>query len=609
MSTDIHYAVTVADPAAHLFQVRLRIARPDPAGQRLTLPAWIPGSYMIRDFARNIVELDAWHAGALLPSHKLDKQTWQLAPASGAVEVAYSVYAWDLSVRAAYLDQTRAYFNGTSLLLRVVGQESLPHQMSIALPSEDPYRGWRVATTLPGVQIDERGLGLYQAPDYAALIDHPVEIGTHSSLSFAAAGAPHEMVIAGRHACDHVRLGADLERICSEHARMFGELPVQRYLFMTMATGDGYGGLEHRDSTSLMCARDDLPRPDMDEPDEGYRRFLGLCSHEYFHLWNVKRIRPERLKQADLSSEVHTELLWAFEGITSYYDELALARAGCITPKSFLALFAQTITRVQRGSGRRKQSVAESSFDAWTKFYKQDENAPNAIVSYYTKGALVAFGLDMLLRDASRDQVSLDDLMRALWQRYGKVDIGVPEHGIAELANELAGRDVSEFFSRYVNGTAELPLADWLRSVGVGMVLRPATDIKDQGTAADAAPDAGDPRPALGARWTAENGLARLTHVFDGGMAQAAGLSAGDRIIAVDHLQVTPDTLAKRIAQAPIDKTLAVHAFRRDELLRFDLRVHAPPADTATLWLLPDDQLTPAQLARRRAWLGQRDGA
>jgi predicted metalloprotease with PDZ domain len=230
------------------------------------------------------------------------------------------------------------------------------------------------------------GFGRYRAQGSADLIDHPVEMGDFLHTQFLAAGTPHEIAIYGRHRADLGRLSRDLQKVCEEHANLFGELPPDRYLFLMMVVGQGYGGLEHRDSTSLICSRADLPVPGQTEVTEGYRRLLGLCSHEYFHLWNVKRIQPARIQSSDLSGEVHTRLLWAFEGFTSYYDDLALVRCGLITERDYLDLLAQTITRVMRVNGRTKQSVAESSFDAWTKFYKQDENAPNAIVSYYAKG-------------------------------------------------------------------------------------------------------------------------------------------------------------------------------------------------------------------------------
>lgn len=603
MPSVLTYRVSVADAAAHLFDVELTLAGDVAAGQRLTLPAWIPGSYMIRDFARNIVSIRAEGPAAALPLRKLDKQTWAFDDPAADVRVRYHVYAWDLSVRSAYLDRSRAYFNGTSLFLRVSGCEQLPHEVIITRPAGAGFTDWRVATTLPAVDVDRDGFGHRRADNYEALIDYPVEVTAHTPIAFQAADVPHEMVIAGRHDCDRARLADDLTRICNQHVAMFGELPVSHYLFITMATGDGYGGLEHRDSTSLMCARDDLPRPGMDKPDEGYRRFLGLCSHEYFHLWNVKRIRPEVLKQADLSAEAHTELLWAFEGFTSYYDELALVRAGCIDRISYLELLAQTVTRVLRCAGRHTQSVAESSFDAWTKFYKQDENAPNAIVSYYTKGALVAFGLDMTLRDVSSDSVTLDDLLRALWQHHGKPDVGVPEDGILTLANALSGADLSDFFARYVHGTDELPLADWLGRVGVGVQQRPAADPADQGKACEDPPAPAQAKPTLGGRWVADNGAAKLTHVFTGGAAHAAGLSAGDRLLAVDGIQALPDKLATRIAKLPVGTQVDVHAFRRDELMTFTLTAQPAPADTVTLWPLADAQLSDAQRRRRDAWL------
>ena len=608
MSYPIQYRIIPADPAGHYFDVSLSISAPDPAGQLLTLPAWIPGSYMIRDFARNIVAIRASSAGTPVALRKSDKQTWQASPVSGELRIDYRVYAWDLSVRAAHLDQTHAYFNGPSVFLRVVGQESAPCGVELQRPPDDAGKDWRVATTLPPDDVDSAGFGQYVAPGYDALIDYPVEIADWTELTFEVAGVPHAMAITGRHVCDADRLATDLTRVCSQHAQLFGgELPLSRYLFLTLAVGDGYGGLEHADSTSLMCSRDDLPAPGLEKPTEGYRRFLGLCSHEYFHLWNVKRIKPARLAAADLSHEVHTELLWAFEGITSYYDDLALVRCGCIDRRSYLELLAQTITRVMRGAGRFKQSVAESSFDAWTKFYKQDENAPNAIVSYYAKGGLVALGLDMVMRQRSADRVSLDDLMRGLWERYGKTGIGVPEQGIETLASELTGTDLADYFARSVHGTEDLPLADWFAGMGIGMRLRAAAKPDDPGGVCDA-PGA-DERPTpdrlvIGARFRAAGDFVELTHVFEGGAAHAAGLSAGDRLIALDGLQVKADTLATRIGQSGAPMPRTVHALRRDELMSFQLTPRPAPPDTCDLWLLDDAQLTAEQRARRDAWLG-----
>ncbi len=598
----IHYQVQPVSPQAHLFEVVLRIAQPAPEGQVLTLPAWIPGSYMIRDFARNIITLHASSGGKRVAAEKTDKQTWRCAAVNGELEVSYQVYAWDLSVRAAHLDTTHGYFNGTSLFLKVVGQEYAGCSVEILPPEGAEYRGWRMATTLPADGAEHLGFGRYRAADYDELVDHPVEMGAFTFVSFEAAGTPHEIAITGRHQADTERLCRDLQAICEYQIGLFGELPpMERYLFQVLALGDGYGGLEHRSSTSLICKRTDLPRVDDKEVSEGYREFLGLCSHEYFHLWNVKRIRPAVFQQADLSREVHTRLLWAFEGITSYYDDLSLLRSGRIDRQSYLDLLARMITRVLRGSGRLKQTLEESSFDAWTKFYKQDENAPNAIVSYYAKGALVALALDLTIRRHSGGEQSLDDLMRALWLRHGREDIGVGEGDIEALAAEISGADLSGFFDQALRGTADLPLKELLAEVGVELLLRPARDAKDRGGAGKGESAAAVQKPVLGAGFQADGAGAKLTVVLDGGAAQQAGLAAGDVIVAVDGIRASGEGLEAQISRVPAGISVSVHAFRRDELMRFDLRPQPAPLDTCELRLF--DSLSESRQAALSAWL------
>ncbi|WP_456379837.1 M61 family metallopeptidase [Thiolapillus sp.] len=601
----IVYRIIPRYPTKHLFRVTLAIDQPDPEGQRLSMPAWIPGSYMIRDFAKNIISINALCDGEPVALAKLDKQTWRAAPVSGALVVEYEVYAWDLSVRGAYLDTTRGFFNGTSMFLQVAGQEHMPSLVHMEKPAGEECASWKLATSMRAVSVDQSGFGSHAADSYADLIDHPVEMGHFQELEFAVDDVPHRMTFSGKCHFDKNRVSRDLQRICTYHARFFGELPIKSYLFLIMASGDGYGGLEHMDSTSLLCKRDDLPSLGMGETTAGYIKFLGLCSHEYFHLWNVKRIRPEVFKQADLSREVYTELLWAFEGITSYYDDLALVRSGCIEPKKYLELLARTITRVMRSSGRLKQTVAESSFDAWTRFYQQDENAPNVIISYYSKGALVAFGLDMQLRESTREQRSLDDFMRKLWEEHGKKDKGVTEGALEQLANAVAGTDLAEFFARAVHDTQELPLEEWLASVGIGYQLRPARNQEDWGGVRDESGEV-EPKPVLGARYRQQGDLVELAQVFDGGSAQEAGLAAGDRLIAIDGLQATAKNLDTLIGQFDPGAKVQVHAFRRDELMSFSLCIQAAPRDTCELWFLPQEKCTPSQLARRRNWLNEK---
>ena len=591
MITPVLYTIQAVQPAAHLFEVSLRLAEPDPAGQVFSLPAWIPGSYMIREFARNIVSLSAEAGGKAVPATKLDKHSWRLpAGIQGPVTLRYTVYAWDLSVRSAHLDQTHGFFNGTSVFLAAHGHEDAPHRVNIRPPKGLEDARWRVATSLPEAAgekgaAERYGFGLYRADSYDDLIDHPVEMGTFTLGEFEACGVPHAVAITGRHDCDMGRLLADLKPVCERQIRLFGEpAPMSRYFFLTTAVGDGYGGLEHRASTALLCSRADLPHVGMDEATDGYRQFLGLCSHEYFHTWNVKRIKPAAFVPYRLAEENYTRLLWAFEGFTSYYDDLMLVRSQRIGLDDYLKLLAKTITQVHKGSGRHKQSVAESSFEAWTKYYRQDENSPNAIVSYYTKGALVALLLDLRLRAESHGARSLDTLMQALWQRHGQTGIGVAEDGIFALAAELGGEALAGWLQELVEGTAELPLEQALRRVGLKLAWELAS-----------------PAPGIGVRTVAEGEMLKIANVFDGGAAQAAGLSAGDVLVAIDGLKATAGSFDKLLARRLAGDSAKIHVFRRDELMRFEVELRAPLADTAKLAVDPDAGAN--AIALREAWL------
>lgn len=595
----VHYRITPSHPEAHIYTVELTINHPEPAGQVVSLPAWIPGSYMIRDFAKNIVTIEAHAAGKPVAMEKLDKQRWQCAPCPEPLLIRYTVYAWDLSVRSAHLDTTHGYFNGTSVFLRVEGQEQQPCSIDIHAPDGDEYSQWRIATTLPSHDSKTWGFGRFEAADYDELIDHPVEMGEFTLLEFEARGIPHAMVLTGKHYADTERLARDLTKVCEYHIDLFGEAPFERYLFQTMVVGNGYGGLEHRSSTSLMCNRDDLPLPGDTSVSENYRSFLGLCSHEYFHSWNVKRIKPDVFVPYDLTQESHTPLLWAFEGFTAYYDDLSLVRCGLIPAESYLELLGQTITRVIRGSGRLKQSVSASSFDTWTKFYKQDENAPNAIVSYYTKGSLVALILDLTLRARSNGERSLDDVMRTLWQQYGKPHVGITPQQMEDLIGEIAGEDLSGLLEQALRSTEELPLAECLSHIGIDFMLRQATSNSDKG--GSAGKELKQPALALGVRYGSDPLGAKLLNVFDNGAAQQAGLSAGDVIIAVDGIRATQENIEKLLANHRNNSTVGIHAFRRDELMKFTAPIVEAPKDTCYLVMRSD--VDEEKLTLRNGWL------
>jgi predicted metalloprotease with PDZ domain len=393
--------------------------------------------------------------------------------------------------------------------------------------------------------------------------------------------------------------------LCEWQIRFFGgPAPMDRYVFLATAVGEGYGGLEHRASTALLCSRDDLPRPGVPEASESYRTFLGLASHEYFHAWNVKRIKPAAFTPYDLDRERYTTLLWAFEGVTSYYDDLALVRCGLLRSEDYLETLGRSITQLLRTPGRRRQTVAESSWDAWIKYYRQDENAPNAIVSYYGKGSLVALCLDLHLRSRTAGRRSLDDVMRALWRRYGRSGLGVPEDGVERTAEEASGLKLRPLFDRWLRTTDELPLEAMLATVGVQLEVRPAEGPSDRGgrPAARSAAALAD-RVNLGARTAAEGADLKLTHVLDGGAAQRAALAAGDVIAAIDGIRVTPRTWEARLARLRPGDRVRAHVFRRDELHEVEIAFDAPPADTCVLRL--DKRASTRALRLRHGWLGR----
>mgnify|MGYP002635263028 FL=1 len=578
----IHYSISSSNPAAHYFDIELHIQKPHKNGQIIRLPAWIPGSYMIRDFAKDIVEIKAASNGKPLTLTQLDKSSWQLEPIDQKVVINYRVYAWDLSVRSAHLDTTHGFFNGSSVFLEVVGQGESPCTVEIIRPDNDACKQWRLATTLSRASSDEINFefGLFTANNYEELIDHPVEMGCFTQFDYISGGIRHDVVLTGKFQCDVDRLKNDLEKICAQQINLFSETPpMTRYMFLVMVVGEGYGGLEHRESTSLLCSRNNLPQPGQIKLTEEYRSFLGLCSHEYFHSWNIKRIKPEVFTKPDLSTEVYTPLLWAFEGITSYYDDLALVRCGCITAKEYLELIGQTITRVQRGQGRLRQSAATSSFNAWSKFYKQDENSVNAIVSYYAKGSLIALCIDLKIRQLTANQHSLDDVMRQLWSNYESTGKGISDFEIQQIINDLLNDDVSEYLHQMIYGVDELPLAEALKYVSVNIDYRVNSGHQDKGGNSKEEL----PLSTIGINVAETNGGLNIVSVNENKSAQRAGLSADDVLIAINGVRATMKSYMGLLALSKPGTQHEFIVFRRDELMRFNVELDKPEQDTAVL--------------------------
>ncbi len=528
----VTYTVTL-DRARHRFAVQLRIAQPE-AVQRVSLPVWIPGSYLVREFARHLSGLQARQGSVDCAVHQIDKCSWDIACTPGKpLLMEYTVYARDPSVRAAWLDEQRGFFNGTSVLLRVHGHEDGAHDVVLRPPTG--AADWQLATAMRAVQADQRGFGRYRSANYDEVVDHPFELGTFWSGQFKAGGVAHRFVVAGAPASfDGARLLRDTQKICETAIRFWhggAKPPHRQYVFMLNVVDDGYGGLEHRASTALICGRRDLPRvgapAEAARVGDGYVTLLGLISHEYFHTWNVKRMRPAEFARYDYTQENYTELLWFFEGFTSYYDDLLLRRAGLIDDAAYLKLLTTGANQVLQAPGRHVQSVAQASFDAWVRYYRPDENTPNSTISYYSKGALVALCLDLTLRQAGAG--TLDDAMRSLWARSGGGPIS--EADIAAVLAEQAGRSLVPELADWVHGTRELPLKALLQAEGVQVLEEPSQWAQ-----------------TLGLRVSESQGTVTVKVVLDGGAAAEAGLAAGDEWLGVEPV---PQTTPGRRAATP----------------------------------------------------------
>ncbi|MBS7808051.1 PDZ domain-containing protein [Variovorax sp. PCZ-1] len=535
----VHYLIEAANVHAHLWRVTLTVAKPARL-QTVSLPVWIPGSYMVREFSKHVQNLSASQDGKACAAEQLDKCTWRIKSSTAKpLVISYEVYAFDNSVRTAWLDAQRAFFNPTSLCLRVEGQEEKEHGLSLnAINSEALCAVFTPAKPLkPSKKASHKLLGEYVFEDYDHLADTPFEIGSDQQCwhgSFTLRGVKHEFVVSGAPASfDGARLLADTKKIVEAELQFWhgkdAQPPFDRYVFMLNAVDDGYGGLEHRASTALICSRRDLPRIGMTKPSEGYTTLLGLISHEYFHTWNVKRLKPQEFLPYDYAQESYTQMLWFFEGFTSYYDDLILRRAGLIDQTQYLRLLSKAINQVQQTPGRKVQSVAQASMDAWVKYYRQDENTPNATVSYYTKGSLVGLCFDLSLRKGGKGSktTSLDEVMRLLWKQSKaseKGQGGITEADFAAALQQLSGRSYAKEIAAWVHGTGDLPLQELLEAHGVSMTAEPGASL----------PMA----QRLGLRVSESSGSLIIKNVLTGGLAQQAGFAPGDEWLAVDDWRI-----------------------------------------------------------------------
>jgi predicted metalloprotease with PDZ domain len=555
----------------------------------VTFPVWTPGSYLIREHSRHIHEIAAVQGGRTVPIAKTAKNVYQLELAArGPVTLTYEVYAHELTVRTSHVDAGHAFLNPVGILPFLPGHERETQQLDIV----DLPDGWDVACALPTERIS-RSVIRFTAADYDELIDSPLECGRHAAsserLAFEVRGVPHEIVLWGRSSLDRARFAADVCRIVEAQAAMFGGLPYRRYLFIALVSDSARGGLEHRASSALLFTRASITRA------KGYEDLLSLVSHELFHAWNVKRIRPAAFAPYDLTRENHTRLLWAFEGLTSYYEDIFLVRAGLMSRARFLELLAERMTTLERTPGRRRLPVAEASYDAWIRYYRQDENSDNSGVSYYLKGSLVGVLLDLEIRRRTDGRRSLDDVLRLLWEEYGSQDRGVPEDGIEAACLRVGGDGLRPLLFEALHTTRDLPLSEALASVGLRVERRPAVSGDDRGGPAPA----GQPlRCDIGIALRVDGDRVRVSTVRRGSPAEEAGVCPGDEIVAVDGLRADPASTSARLHDHSPGATVSITLFRRDELHHLSAVAGSPLLDTFSIVEPPES--TQAV----RAWLG-----
>jgi predicted metalloprotease with PDZ domain len=538
---EISYTVSMSKPWTHLLEVEMRLgwAANSPAQAEVSMPVWTPGSYLVREYARHVENFAAADAGGkALLWRKADKNTWQI-DLQGAKEIVvrYNVYSNELTVRTNELNDSHAFFTPAALLMF-----PKDHLKAASTVRVVPFRDWKIATGLPKVEGREN---TFRAENFDVLYDSPFEVGSFNEISFTVQGKPHRFVVEGEGNYDLARIAKDTTKIIEESYKIFGELPYNDYTFILNLRGGG--GLEHLNSTALQWGRFGFS-------GNGHNNFMTLVAHEYFHLWNVKRIRPDALGPFDYENENYTKLLWVAEGGTAYYESLLVQRAGIITAKEFLDGKAAQIQSLQERPGRFETSLEEASFDAWIKYYRQDENAINNQVSYYDKGEIVSFLLDIEIRAASKGAKSLDDVMRYLYNEFYKKNKNYTPEDYQKVSEMMAGKSLEDFFAKYVRGRADIDYNAILAGVGLQM-----KDNKGRET------------PYLGANLRQDGDRLTISSVPKGTPAYEQGLNASDQIIAVDGARANQTFLQNYLGEKKIGDKVKLTVFRFDTLREIEI--------------------------------------
>ena len=573
-TASLSYQVAMSQPASHLFEVALQIDNWHSATLDLRMPVWTPGSYLVREYARHLQDFSAASGeGKALSSQKLGKNYWQVATEGvSQVKVSYRIYANELTVRTNHLDSTHGYFNGAALFLFIPGLEQQPIEVKIIPPKAD----WHVTTTLPKVEGDNT----FVAKDFDTLVDTPVEIGTQQVHDFEVLGKPHSLAIWNQGNANPEQIIADTTKVIEVEAEMFGGLPYEQYLFLLHLSGSGYGGLEHKDCCTLNYPRFGF------RDREKYERFIQLVAHEFFHLWNVKRIRPKVLERFNYEAESYTTSLWFCEGTTSYYDLLIPLRAGIYDRKTCLKNLSKDLTRYLNTIGRTVQPLGESSYDAWIKLYRRDAYSDNNQISYYLKGQFVSLLIDLLIRAKHHNKRSLDDVMRLMWSRFGQKEVGFSETDLRNTIAEVADDNLDDFFSRYIETTEELPFDDYLRPFGLYLKTVAESDV-----------------PYLGIKVQSENNREAIKFVAAESPAAIGGIDANDELLAIDGIKVSATTLDERLKDYQPEDTVRVTLFHQDELKTLPVTLAKPQSNRYELAI--KDDLSQMQQQNLVGWLGE----
>jgi predicted metalloprotease with PDZ domain len=585
---ELSYTLAFPQPHTHLYEVTFTIGNVAQPQVDIALPVWTPGSYLVREYARHVQDFAANdESGQALQWRKLDKATWRIEAGGGpdklkTVRAFYRVYANELATQTSHLDATHAYFNGASLFMYVPSAKDRLHRIRFIVPDK-----WRVTTPL-ALAPDEDGY--YTAADYDRLVDSPTEIGTHKLLEFTVRGKPHRVAIWGEFNFDENRLKGDLAKIVEEGAKMFGGLPYDHYTFIVHVQPGAGGGTEHLNSNVSMTT------PGSFRSERGYKGFLGLESHEYFHHWNVKRIRPLALGPFDYQRENHTSGLWVSEGVTSYYGDLLLRRAGLISVNEYLERLGNTLAGYEQTPGRFKQTADSASFDAWIKLYRPDENSINTAMSYYTKGEILGLMFDLEIRSLTGGAKSLDDVMRLLLENHGLPKPGFTDAELKAAFERVAGVDLTDFWRRFVSGSDEIDFAAYLNKAGLQLT-------KGYQLGAPYANSKTDKPGALGLRARAQGDRAIVAAVLAGSPAYESGVNTGDEIAAIDGQRVIAANANERLNDLRAGQRVTLTVFRRERLMNIELTAAVKPFDRYTI-----SELTTAgeaQKALRRAWLSE----